>query len=148
MAWNGDFKAGVGSAATFQEKCSNPRGCNAEHNLPLRAKMVAKGVVDVCLACAARTMKEKGLSCLVEDSRTDPFKSCLLSRIKSGNVLLCIICLLLCVIVQLLSEEWIPCPACPVPNNLWHAVPVPKLPPRGSKELINEVKPIIANVLL
>jgi hypothetical protein len=110
--------------------------------------MVAKGVVKVGLACASRTMKEKGLPCLIGDSRTDLLKGCVLSRIEPANMLLSKFCLIKCIIVQLLSKEWIPNPGPPVPNNFWHAVPVPKVLARGSKKLIDEVKPIIMNLCL
>jgi hypothetical protein len=148
MDGDGDLEAGVGSATTLQKKCSNPRGCNAKHNLPLGAQMVAERVVEVSLACAPRTMEEEGLPCLVCDRRTDLLKGSLLSKIKPANVLLCKSSLLPQVILQLLPEKWVPSPGCPVPCDLWHAVPILKPLPRVSKELINEIKTIILDFFL
>jgi hypothetical protein len=107
--------------------------------------MVAEGVVEVCLACAHRTIKEEGLPCLVCDRRTDLLKNSLLSEI---NVLLCKSSLVLQVILQLLPEKRVPSPGCPVSHNLWHAVPIMKPLSRLSKKLVNEIKPIILDIFL
>ena len=61
MTGDGNFEAGVRGAPTLEEECSNARGCNAENNLALRAQVMAKGVVKVCLASPSRPMKEEGL---------------------------------------------------------------------------------------
>ena len=49
--------------------------------------MVAEGVVEVGLASASRTLKEKDLSCQVSDSRSDFIKSRVLIMIEVGNAL-------------------------------------------------------------
>ena len=62
MTEDRDFEAGVSSMSTLEKECSDARGCNTENNLVLRAKVMAKGIVEVCLASASRPMKEKGLA--------------------------------------------------------------------------------------
>jgi len=62
MTEDRDFKAGVSSTSTLEKEGSNARGCNTENNLLLGAKVMAKSVIEVCLASASRPMKEKGLA--------------------------------------------------------------------------------------
>jgi len=62
MIGDRDLEVGMCSTTTLKKKCSNPRGCHIEHNLALGVQTITESVVEICLACAFRTMKEKDLS--------------------------------------------------------------------------------------
>jgi hypothetical protein len=138
------------STTTLEKESSNARGCHTENNLALGAQMIAKGVVEIGLACTSRTMKEKDLSCRIGDSRRDLVKGRVLIRIEIGNVLLGKISLLLWIIVPLLSNKGIHVlkDGAPISCDLWHAVPILKSLPRLSKKLVDEIKAIILDLLL
>ena len=74
MAGNGDLEAGMGSATTFEEKGSNPRGGHTEDNLAFRAQLIAEGVVEIGLASPLRPMKEEDLPCSIGDGRENLVK--------------------------------------------------------------------------
>jgi hypothetical protein len=78
MAENGDLKARMGSATTFEEKGSNARGGHTENNLAFRAQLIAEGIVEIGLASAPRPMKEEDLPCSVGDGREDLIKGSML----------------------------------------------------------------------
>ena len=105
MIDNRDFEVEVSSMSTLEKECSNARGCNTENNLVLRAKVMAKGVVEVCLASASRPMKEKGLARSGSDSRNDSVKGSMLVRIEIGNTLGCKLSLLLSVVLSMFCKK-------------------------------------------
>ena len=51
------------SMTTLEKESSNARGSHTENNLALGVQMIAKGIVEIGLASASRTMKKKDLSC-------------------------------------------------------------------------------------
>jgi hypothetical protein len=112
--------------------------------------VVTKGVVEIGLACASRTMKEKDLSCCVGNSRSDLVKGRVLIRIEIGNVLFSKVSLLLWVIVPLLCNKGVEIlkNGAPISCDLWQAVPIMKPLPRLRKKLVNEIKTIIQYLLL
>ena len=60
----------MGCATTIEEKSSNARRRNTEDDFALTTEMIAEGVVDVCLACASRTVKKEGLARVSGDCLT------------------------------------------------------------------------------
>src|SRR6266436_2321097 len=111
--------------------------------------MVAKSVVEICLACTSRAMKEKCLPCFIGDSQINPLKGRVLIRIEFGNTLCCKGSLLLLIVLSLLHNKgiWIMKNVSPVSYHLWHAVPILKPLSRLAKKLINEIKTVILNLL-
>src|SRR5580698_5854224 len=112
--------------------------------------MVAKSVVNISLACAPRTMKEKGLSCCIGNSSNNLVKGRMLIRIEIGNTLHCKGSLLLLIILSLLYNEgiWIMKNVSPISHHLWHAIPISKPLSRLAKKLINKIKAIVLNLFL
>src|SRR5713101_243949 len=112
--------------------------------------MVAESIVKIGFPYAPRTMKEKGLPCCISDSRNNPIKGRVLIMIKFCNTLCCKGSLLLLIILSLLSNKrvWVMKNVPPVPDDLWHAVPIIKPLSRLAKKLINEIKAIVLNLVL
>src|SRR6202789_2149404 len=138
------------SVTTLKKNCSNPRGCHTKDNPYISAHVIAEGVVHIGFACASRTMKEKDVSCFVDDSSSDSVKGRALIRIKGSNVLCNKISLLQYIIVPLLRNKRIQIlkKGAPIPYNLWQGVSILKALPSLNENLINEIKAIILNLLL
>jgi hypothetical protein len=112
--------------------------------------MIAKGVVNIGLACASRTMKEKDLSCSIGDSRSDLIKGRALIRIEGGNVLFSKVSLLLWIIVPLLCNKGVQIlkKGAPIPYDLWQTVSILKALSSLNKKLVDKVKAKILYLLL
>src|ERR1700755_3279798 len=112
--------------------------------------MIAKGVVDICLACAPRTMKEKDLPCFVSDSRSDLVKGRALIRVESGNVLFSKGSQLLWIIVPLLCNKGVQVlkKGAPISCDLWQGVPILEALASLYEKLVNEEKAIVLYLLL
>ena len=109
---------------TIKKNGSNARGCNTENNLALTTEMIAEGVVEVCLACASRTMKEECLARVSGDCLDDLVKGPALVWIESMNVLCPQLSLLLKIIRLLLCNKWISDNSTPILLKLRHVRPV------------------------
>jgi len=105
---------------TIEEKSSNTRRCNTKDNLALTMEMIAEGVVEVCLACASRTMKKECLVRADGHCLDDLIKGPLLIWIESVDVLCPQLCLLLQIIRPLLRNERMSNNSTPILLNLRH----------------------------
>src|SRR5882757_6552757 len=139
----------MGSAATFEQKSCDARGCDTDDNLALRTKLIAESVVDISLACATGTMKKEGLASLVSDCLQDFLKDGSLIWIKAVLMLCCQDCLLLHIIAALLYNVMVVEVCIPILSDLRHVWPIfSERLSRELEKLINEVEAIILNIVI
>ena len=123
MDLNGDLEGGVNSAASFEKKRGNARGCDTNDDLYLTTERGAESVVYESLACATWTMKKEALARLCLYSLHNEIKGRSLVMVEKRDLLLSQLHLLLCIVVLLTGNQRILNCCSPLLLDLWHVWP-------------------------
>jgi len=91
----------VNSAASFEKKRGDARGCNTNDNFDFTTERGTESVVYKSLACATWTMKKEALARLCLYSLYDKIKGRSLIVVEKRDPLFSQLSLLLCIIVLL-----------------------------------------------
>src|ERR1700724_206137 len=113
-------------ATTIEKESSDARGCDTEDDFALTTEIVAEGVVEVCLSCASRTMKEEDLARVSGDGMDDLIKGSSLVRIESVDALCPQLNLLFKMVRPLLCDERVPDDGTPILLDLRYVRPIVK----------------------
>src|ERR1700724_281151 len=135
----------MGCATTVEEKSSNARRRNTEDDFALTTEMIVEGVVDVCLACASRTVKKEGLARVSGDCLDDLIKGRSLVWIESVYALCPQLNLLFQIVIPLLCNKRISDNGTPILLNLRHVWPILK---RRAEHFLNEIEAIVKDIFL
>jgi len=101
MDVKGDLEGRVNSAASFEKKRGNARGCNTNDNFDFSTERGTESVVYKSLACATWTMKKEALARLCLYSLHDKIKGRSLIVVEKRDPLFSQLSLLLFIIVLL-----------------------------------------------
>src|SRR6202023_1816845 len=118
---------------------------DTENDFALTTEMIAEGVVEVCLPCASRTMKEEALARVSGDGMDDLIKGGSLVRIESVDALCPQLNLLFKIVRPLLCDERVPDDGTPILLDLRHVRPILK---RRVEHLLDEIEAIVKDFLL
>src|ERR1700724_3153666 len=132
-------------ATTIEEKRRNARRRNTEDDFALTTEMIAEGVVDVCLACASRTVKKEGLARVSGDCLDNFIKGRSLVWIESVDALCPQLNLLFQIVIPLLCNKRISNNGTPILLNLKHVWPIQK---RRAEHFLNEIEAIVKDIFL
>src|ERR1700724_2457558 len=135
----------MGCATTVEEKSSNARRRNTEDDFALTTEIIAEGVVDVCLACASRTVKKEGLARVSGDCLDDLIKGHSLVWIESVYALCPQLNLLFQIVIPLLCNKRVSDNGTPILLNLRHVWPILK---RRAEHFLNEIEAIVKDIFL
>src|ERR1700756_1016201 len=94
----------MGCATTFKEEGCDPRRCNTDDDLSLRADLGRDSIIDKCLSSASRTIEEKYLFEIIIHRVHNPLKGISLATVEATETILSQFCLFHWVIYLLCNK--------------------------------------------